>query len=302
MTEQTYVCPFCKCIYKDKYVLKRHQSTAKFCLQIQSSDISIAKYKCNNCNYKSMYKHNYERHLKKCTIVIDQKMKEENISIKKELEFVTKEKDTLWKELTKSRARPNNINNTIINNINHQYNISKKLLQPYEYLSNNFESIINSNLNRQHFMEGVKGVIRFIVHDLLTYDGKKYYASYTKGDTDFHRITDGEVEIDEKAKKLLNDIYPYIEDRCKEIRQDEEEPTFDITNASNSELRDKQKQRLKLCSKYKEIQRLGIQGSDEYNECVRRISREHFISKSVSATEKSIGKSSKDENIITIEN
>ena len=295
MSEQTYVCDFCKRIYKNKYTLKKHKSTARFCLQIQLSDISKAQYKCINCNYKSMNKYNYKRHVNNCKVIVDQNMKIENILIQKELEIVKK-------ELSKARARPNINNNTIINNINNQFNISKKLLHPYEYLSNNFESIITSNLNRQHFMEGVKGVIRFIVHDLLTYDGKKYYASYTKGDTDFHRITDGEVEIDEKAKKLLNDIYPYIEDRCKEIRQDEEEPTFDITNASNSELRDKQKQRLKLCSKYKEIQRLGIQGSDEYNECVRRISREHFISKSVSATEKIIGKSSKDENIITIEN
>ena len=67
-------------------------------------------------------------------------------------------------------------------------------------------------------MEGSKGVTRFIANVLLKYNNKQYYASYDRNDTEFHRFSDGQVEYDEKAKKLLDDVYPIIEQRCYRFR------------------------------------------------------------------------------------
>ena len=55
-------CEYCKKTFCNKYKLKTHQSTAKYCLKIQNKKAE-EKYICKYCDKKFNLKVSYERHI-----------------------------------------------------------------------------------------------------------------------------------------------------------------------------------------------------------------------------------------------
>ena len=80
-----YKCEFCSNEYTNKKILKTHQKTAKFCIEIQkrtqnktnNKDIVFSIYQCEFCKDSFTQKGNLERHYGTCEIKIE-KMRNEN--------------------------------------------------------------------------------------------------------------------------------------------------------------------------------------------------------------------------------
>jgi hypothetical protein len=66
MTEIT--CKFCNNFFLNKYILDKHQKTAKFCLILQEKTIEHLEtsFKCEHCNKNFLRKHSYENHKEIC--------------------------------------------------------------------------------------------------------------------------------------------------------------------------------------------------------------------------------------------
>jgi hypothetical protein len=94
----TYKCEFCNNEYTNNKILKNHQKTAKFCIEIQKKTQNetniqhpdILNYQCEFCKDTFTLKHVLERHHQTCKIKLE-KIKEENDQKKDELIIKLKE-------------------------------------------------------------------------------------------------------------------------------------------------------------------------------------------------------------------
>lgn len=64
--QETYTCQYCSKKYSSMYVLVKHQSTAKFCLELQQKTNADIMYACNFCNTSFTLKSIYDKHLNVC--------------------------------------------------------------------------------------------------------------------------------------------------------------------------------------------------------------------------------------------
>jgi hypothetical protein len=62
-------CTYCKKILSNKYTLKNHQRTAKYCLSVRiEKPIDVKIYKCIDCTKPFTTQNNLNRHIKICTV------------------------------------------------------------------------------------------------------------------------------------------------------------------------------------------------------------------------------------------
>jgi len=72
MSEQAnYVCQYCHKVFSNQYVLKTHQTTAKYCIEIQNKQnennpVEIDLYNCEYCNISFTLKSSLQKHLITC--------------------------------------------------------------------------------------------------------------------------------------------------------------------------------------------------------------------------------------------
>ena len=58
-------CEYCSKEFSNKYTLKNHKKSAKFCLQKQNNEAD-EKYDCSSCHRSFNRKHHLEVHQDKC--------------------------------------------------------------------------------------------------------------------------------------------------------------------------------------------------------------------------------------------
>lgn len=298
-------CNFCDKLFTTKYILLKHQKTTKKCLLIQNgiNETPLKNeniYQCEYCNYSTSRKENlhkhklscYEKHKKvienydkkyndmiseKDNIINELKIIIENQKIKIKLESVTAKFEQqsstvldLQKMVMKSRSTTNN--NYITNKQKIEY--SKANLQPYDELKDNIDNIIASKFNKTTF-QSIENVATFITNDLLNYNKKEYYHCFdTKGSIFHKKNKNDEIDVDEKAENLLNDILPSIVERSRAIYIQES----DEYNDKNTENKEDEKALLSISKALKNVRNISKRGSDERNLCIRRIANCYCIS------------------------
>ncbi len=129
------VCKFCKCEYANKYTLKRHQQTSKFCLLGRNK--KAVTRDCEYCGKSYIY---LETHLKRC------KVKELTTTYNKDLEKLT---TTCNKDLEKLREKLGRKNIKI-----------KKLTSEIRILTKENTKLLDSNKKIEDELLEQQGVVK----------------------------------------------------------------------------------------------------------------------------------------------
>lgn len=208
-------CEYCNKLFSSKSNLSNHQKTAKYCLD--KRQIINEEYICS-CEKMFTTKINYERHIKTCKIGSILYYKEEEIKLKKELEYKDqqikyildelKNKDIHIKELESQLAsialagvsKPTTTNNNISNINNKILNISPFNLSDTE----KFKNILDTKFDENYILDGQKGLAHFAKDNFLKDDdGKLKYICTDPGRQTFkYKDELGDIQKDIKAKKL----------------------------------------------------------------------------------------------------
>ncbi len=231
-------CKFCNKTFSSKSAITHHQKTAKYCLQIQGKNKPEKEYKCV-CGKILTSKHNHEVHAKNCSVkdqIIYFQKRIEELEIKnkdlekkiKELEkYEQKIKDLekyeeknkeleklvcklegsidIYKEehsaLIDIAKQPKNTTNTNNNN--------NKVLNIKTFFDFDDKTQLKnalSNYNLEYFLDGQKGIARFLADNILLDEENNYkYLCTDLGRSVFkYRDTYGNIQKDYEAKKLSN--------------------------------------------------------------------------------------------------
>ena len=244
-------CSFCKNTFRTKYLLTNHQKNAKYCLLLQETQSAIIVSDLLTCEYcnKQFGPTNLSRHLNTCKIrdkkLIDEKseliqlkadnitLKAENIEFKKEIIELKssltelKTENTIYKELAKhnqstveeiAKQTKQHIHTTNTTQTNVYNN-----MKPLDINKENFFKIIQESYNKDYFLDGQKGVAKFVVEKLLKdEDGKLMYVC-TDPSRSIYRFKgqDGSIEKDVKAYKLTNCLLENVTKKCHSIADTE---------------------------------------------------------------------------------
>ena len=101
-------CEFCKKVFKTKGILKNHQNTTKYCLDLRSQ--INEKYKCQYCFKILTSKHNLENHYDKCinkSVFLEKNLEIEKLKIELNLknESIEKIKEQYDEQLRKAEQQ-----------------------------------------------------------------------------------------------------------------------------------------------------------------------------------------------------
>jgi len=101
-------CQYCNHTFKNEYTLKTHQTKAKYCLEIQGSQIPT-NFVCEYCQTPFTRKSSLQKHHKICKANTEYvrfykdrcvKHEQEIVKLKEQLEASSKREERLLKELT----------------------------------------------------------------------------------------------------------------------------------------------------------------------------------------------------------
>jgi hypothetical protein len=203
-------CQFCKKTFSSKSAVTYHQKTAKYCLKIQGKVSADKEYNCS-CGKIFYNKHHYETHTKNCKlekvneiIFYQDKIKElEKIIIEKDIIIsklegsidVYKEDHQAFVDIAKQPKNTTNNSNKILN-IKSSFDFEDKIL---------LENAL-SNYNLEYFLDGQKGIARFVVDTILRDEENNFKYLCTDLGRSVFKYKDklGNIQKDYKAQKLTN--------------------------------------------------------------------------------------------------
>ena len=243
-------CEFCNKKFKSKGILKNHQNTAKYCLEIRK-EIN-EQYKCEYCFKNLTSKFNLENHYDKCIekkINLEkdmhiQKMKNdflfENEKLKNELllktSLIEEQKESI-KELQKQIKelaslaidKPNTINNNHnLNNNSNNKMIDNRVLNmiPLDLSQENLKKTLEEKFTENHLINGQKGVAQFFVDHYLISEDQKYMFKCTDPSRKMFIYLDdeGKIHKDINALRFTKNI---------------SDPVIEVTHNMLNELPDK---------------------------------------------------------------
>ena len=215
----TNICNFCDKEFKTYTLLKRHMKSIK-CLKLQG--ITIEKnakiFKCESCFRVLQSKRNYTNHLSICKVFILDCIKNkelENLKIEisakdKELQISNAKLDCM-----KEIAKEPKTKTTNINTINNKY-IN---MVPLVFKKSDVKSRIETDFNKNHFLEGQEGVAKCVYNSfLLDEHGKsKYIITNMNKGVFLYKDKNGEIQKDIKAYRLTDIVANDIIDKSKYI-------------------------------------------------------------------------------------
>jgi len=264
-----YECKFCKKIFSSSSNINRHQKTAKFCLLIQQKDITEEAFQCKHCKYNSKLKNNYIKHTQTCKFAkqsTEQKFREMELDLAVERAKVKMYEKQIIPKLSKEAFKPKTSNVTF----NMQVAYCQEKLSPYEDFSKGAKALITTHFTYSYFKKGVDGVI-LLINKILTSDDKRYLISFDNSKHTFFRNYQSQIEIDDKANKLLQEILPYIIEAAN-IKYKKGISLIDLeTDAGGNEMS-------KLSKTYMDIRNINDLGSKERGRCVKAIAESLSIS------------------------
>jgi len=236
-----HTCIYCSHSFKTNVLLKRHQTTVKYCLKLQEKKEEEDKnFICNHCKKEFTTKQTLNNHINICRIkfqnIILQKEKiigdlknllQTNDNLLKTKENLLKEKDDIIIELKAKleiyekdhefikeiAKQPKTQNNTVNNN-------NKVLiLSPFNLTQNDINVIVNDKFTKEHFLAGQKGVAKFTSNNILKDDnGNQTYMCTDSSRNIFnYKNKEGQIEKDIKAVKLTETISPAVITKSEKI-------------------------------------------------------------------------------------
>lgn len=225
-------CKFCGSSFKTATLLKRHQTTVKYCLKIQEEK----EFVCDGCSKSFTTKQYFNVHISSCKILKDKNL-EKNILEKdiliKDLRKVLEEKEKLLKEkddhiiglkakieiyvkdhetVREIAKQPKTQNNTINNN-------KVLVLSPFSLSQMDINSIVDNKFTKEHFLCGQKGVAKFTSSNILKdMEGNPTYMCTDASRNVFtFKTKNGIIEKDIKAVKLTDTISPAVITKSEKI-------------------------------------------------------------------------------------
>lgn len=193
--EERKKCEFCANTFKDIYTVKKHQKTAKYCLEIQGKT--------------NVEKENVEKLLLKLTALAT-----ENTQLKAENTFLKAENEEFKKTIADIAKTPQTINNTTNTTQNNLL-----MLTPFELNRERFSNMIKESFTKDYMIEGQKGVAKFAVDKLLRDENGKLQYVCTDPSRQIYKFKtiEGEMERDVKARKLTKSIVEELKKKAQNI-------------------------------------------------------------------------------------
>ncbi len=216
-------CQFCNKTLSSKSALTYHQKTAKFCLKVQGKNNAEKEYKCV-CGKTYNNKHHFEDHDKSCTMKDQILYFQKRIKYLEKFEQKNKELEEKNKELEKlvcklegsidvytkehgtlmdiAKQPKNNTTTTNTSTSNKVLNIKA----PLDFEDKTLIENALSNYNLDYFLDGQKGLARFLADTILLDEENKYKYLCTDLGRGIFKYLDkvGNVQKDFEAKKLTN--------------------------------------------------------------------------------------------------
>jgi len=245
----TLTCEYCKKLFSNKYVLKNHQKTTKYCLKLQNKK-SEENYICNNCNSTFSLKAHLKTHMKTCKVT--NSIKELKISYEDKIKTITEEYESKLKDkeekiktiiaeykkeldrqedkyeiklddlqnriqelATKAIYKPTQVVKTTTNNTtNNVLNLT-----PIDLEKEDFKAKIEESYDMNYFLKGVRGMAEFTKDKLLTdEEGKCRYKCVDTSRQIFKYVDEnGETRKDIKANRLTNKVAPDIVNKANRM-------------------------------------------------------------------------------------
>ncbi len=158
-------CKYCKNTLKTISSLKNHQRTAKYCLKIQGA-INSDKFSCQCCGKTFTQKMSLQRHVKTCTITINNsadkkiiaELQKKNEILQSKLEDSLRREKELMKAYEKLAAISANKSTTTTNHTTTNNTLN---LGVFDKSAEDIKRIVDDKYNRDYLVQGQLGVARF---------------------------------------------------------------------------------------------------------------------------------------------
>lgn len=264
-----YVCDYCQHKFSTMKILRTHQKTARFCLEIQGEKVVFQQ--CSFCNQEFVDLRSYRQHEAKCEreakelVVLKHKFTElerkykNMVRQKRDLEkkvlcletektvsdkFNQQQTNNLEKLQTSLETIAQRAIDKPTNNTNNNISLNLKTLDP-EWLKEQ-----SKNLKPEHVIEGPCGIARYsseypLRDRAVCSDSSRYTFKYKR--------PDGKIVLDDKAIQITKSVFDSISEQHEQLTNEAIEEIK--TNIENDiDLEHNLDQRLKM-----EIYRGGFQ-------------------------------------------
>jgi len=227
-------CQFCSKEFKTKYLLRTHQTHAKYCLKLQESqnsqEIISCLITCKFCG-KSSASTNFSKHdaicKKKNQFLNDEisKLKESEIRKDQEMLKLKSEKaeeiGLIYKAAFEEIAKQPKYQKNSTKNI--QNNLMISSLTPLDLSQARVDSIIDEKYTKNDFYEGQKGAAQVVYKYLSTdSDGKSQIVCTDTERGTFHHIDlNGEHVVDYKNVHLIERVHLPLKRKASKFASEE---------------------------------------------------------------------------------
>lgn len=222
-------CEYCTKTFVNKYVLKHHQKSARYCMKLRQD---VSSYKCTDCDTIFTTNATLRRHHNKCVsynvrIAIEQLKEEHEDEIleltnkiyelehdleAKEKELEAKEKsivrlqDNLTDVAIKAATKPTHTttNSTQVNNY----------IQKLEVVTDKYIQDQVPNLTIEHIKRGARGYAEYALNHPL--NNRLLCVDYSRRKIKY-KDSDGSVVIDPEMSKLAPKFFQSINEKNKEL-------------------------------------------------------------------------------------
>lgn len=244
-------CEYCNKLLKSQAVLKKHQTTAKYCL-LKQNKVPSKEYMCEFCGTCFTVKISMQTHLKICKAntpclqtqlyLFEQTKKDLEASLNREKKLVetiqelrkeiTEYKEKMFFLASKPTHHINNIGNTKLINKTQNLIIS-------DWRKETIEEKVEENFSLEHVEDGIKGVARFAFKYITPVENgiMRYQCTDSNREIFMYKDSDGVVQKDIRASKLKQAIKdPIIKKSEKLVIEERSRLTELITNEKDDSL------------------------------------------------------------------
>jgi hypothetical protein len=269
----SYVCEFCGKVLSTQSNLRQHTRTAKYCLKLRKKEV-VNRYKCEHCEYSTGLNCDIKKHILRCKGKKDyDKIQLEDLKLRLATNAIELAVSKATVKIYKDEVIPllkKGTTNVINNNItfNTQMNYCQKVLSPYKTFSSDMGRLVWTHYRDSYFTRGVDGMIVLINKIISAEEDKKYLISFENSKRSFWRNNDNKLEVDDKADKFLNEVFPYMKEVTNEKYKEE------IADTDLSDIKRMQE----MLDMRNSIYRIGELGSCERKKCVDAMANNLYVS------------------------
>ena len=228
-------CQFCNNEFSNKQNLNYHQKKAKYCLKIQGKLSTASTFKCTICHKEFMSGVTLRRHQKNCTIPNGlqkyiEKIKEENLLLKKELEMLREDKRNLqesYEKLSLTAVKRPTVSNKTMNVNNFIKNMQPLTVQ-------DIESTVPM-LTLEHHAKGAEGYAEFALE--FPFKDKIVCVDVSRNKIKY-KNDEGDIIEDVGFRKMMIKLCKSLKDRSFNLSLEHEDKLSDVWSEQERETYD----------------------------------------------------------------